>query len=66
MNLRRFAANPAAERQVENFHDRSRKSGNRIVRSAYFVTSCQCDACADRRNMWQMRGKWRDMLAVKK
>jgi hypothetical protein len=22
--------------------------------------------CADRHNLWQMRGKWRDVLAVKK
>jgi hypothetical protein len=36
------------------------------VRNAYFVTSRLVDAWADRHNMWQMRGKWRDVLAVKK
>ena len=35
------------------------------MRNAYFVTSHLVDACADRHNMWEMRGKWRDVLAVK-
>jgi hypothetical protein len=38
----------------------------RIAHNAYFVTSCLIDACTDRRNMWEMRGKWQDVLAVKK
>jgi hypothetical protein len=36
------------------------------VRNAYFVTSCLVNACADPRNMWLMRDKWRDVLVVKK